>query len=119
MSFLYPRTIQITRPIPGKGAAYFGKQPYQGTTRDAEEPTLFDLPASIQYSATGRAKGGELPSDPASLSTWKILLPRGQVERDGIAERDIVTDEIGKRYQVQAAYWSPMGYTLTATLLQA
>ena len=77
------------------------------------------MPASIQYSATGRAKGADLPSDTPSLTVWRIMTPRGLLERNTITERDVIIDEIGRRFQVIAAYWTSLGYSMRATLLQA
>jgi hypothetical protein len=119
--FLFPHTIRVTRPEAPTAVVptAVGKQPYQGVRADTEAPTLFEVPASIQYSATGRAKGADLPSDTPSLTVWRIMTPRGLLERNAITERDVVIDELGRRFQVNAAYWTSLGYSMRATLLQA
>ena len=118
--FLFPRTISVTRPqapTPSGGLA-IGKQPYQGVRRDLETAIAANIPASIQSAGAAKGKGAELVSDASSLSTWNIYTPEGVLAKGTITERDIVTDDLGKRYQVVAAYWVSMGYSMRTTLLQ-
>lgn len=115
MSFLYPRTITITRPNPTNTV---GAAPYSGEVRSDETTIVMGLPASIQHRRKGSSTHGtELPSD-APRTDWVIFIPKSQAARGLIAERDIVTDDLGKRYQVAAAYWDSLGYQLPVSLLQ-
>lgn len=59
----------------------------------------------------------ELPTD-AGKTDWAIFIPLSQAVRGLITEDDIVTDDLGKRYQVAAAWWDSLGYQLVCTLLQ-
>lgn len=117
MGFIYPRTVTLTRPQPRPGAST-ALPGYGGSSPDDEALNAQSMPASIQFSTTARGTGSQLPSDARAMVDFKILLPRKYSPLNMITERDILTDELGKRYQVYAAYWSPMGYDLRATLLE-
>lgn len=114
MSFLYPRIISITRPNP---TATVGAAPYSGEVRSDESTVAMGLPASIQHRRKGMSGHTELPSD-APRTDWVVFIPKSQAARGLIQERDIVTDDLGKRYQVGGAYWDSLGYQLPCTLLQ-
>ena len=106
MSFLYPRTVSLSRPNPNVGT---GALPYSGET-SANETVLASgqtFPASIQHRSGRGGPPGNLPADAVNAADWYIFIrmpPLG-----GISERDIVTDDLGKRYQVTAAYWNSLG----------
>lgn len=69
-----------------------------------------------------RAGGGSpqagLPADASQRSYWKILTQPGTVEPGSIHTRDIVTDDLGVRYQVVAPYLNTYGYTLLSERLE-
>lgn len=113
MSFIYPRIVSITRPNP---TTVVGAAPYSGEVRTDESPIAKGLSASIQQRRKNAASHGELPSD-APRTDWAIFIPKRAATLGLITERDIVTDDLGKRYQVSAAYWDSLGYQLLATLL--
>lgn len=115
MSFLYPRTIKVTRP--NDSAPAVGLRPYSGEVRTDESIIATNLPASIQQRRKSASAHGELPSD-APKSDWAIFIPKRSAALGLITERDIVTDDLGKRYQVAAAYWDSLGYQLLVMLLQ-
>lgn len=112
MSFLYPRTIQISRQ--NRDAAV-GAQPYSGVTEVNETLIVSGVAAHIQSDRQGTAPIAKLAADAAGESTWKIIfrLPRGTVQT-----RDIITDDLGNRYQVIAPDWGPLVTTCRAQLLQ-
>jgi len=112
MSLIYPRTIAITRPRTNAAA---GVQAYGGVTRAAEDPVAGGIAASIQLARTGGAGPLALPGD-AGRSRWRIHFkaPSGLVR-----ERDVITDELGARYQVSAAYWNGLGYACDCVKLEA
>jgi hypothetical protein len=115
MSFLYPRTITVTRPNPETG---FGAQPYSAVLPTDETQILSAVTASIQNRRKGMSgRGNDLPSD-SGKTDWAIFIPFSQAALGSIAERDIVTDDLGKRYQVAAAWWDSLGYQLVCSLLQ-
>lgn len=112
MSFLYPRVVSITRPNRNTTP---GVQPYSGVTRANETAILSGVPAHIQSDRQGTAPSAALAADAAGQSIWKIImkLPLGQV-----VERDIITDELGKRYQVISADWGPLVTTCRCQILE-
>jgi hypothetical protein len=116
MSFLYPRTIAITRPNnttqPGYNPTYSGLSPSQETS------IASDLPASIQLKKDrGRPETG-LPSDTAAKSQWTVFIPRRAMAPGTINTWDIITDDLGARYQVVADYWNSFGYSLLTERLE-
>lgn len=112
MSFIYPRTIAITRPNSESGV---GAQPYGGLAASNESPVASNVPASIQLDRAGQAAAASLPGDTAGRGFWRVFfkLPEGTV-----LERDVITDDLGNRYQVTNPYWDSLGYNVTAETLK-
>lgn len=77
------------------------------------------LPASVQFSRRAGQPDPGLPADVVSASGFNIFIPLAWSVLGQIDENDIVTDDLGKRYQVVAAYWNILGYNLSCTLLKA
>jgi hypothetical protein len=111
MSFIYPRTITISRPFNTSGV---GALPYQGLDPSDETVIATGIIASIQKESSVSLQSG-LPGDVASGSEWAIffVLPNGT-----LLDRDIITDDLGERYQVMAAYWNSLGYKAICERLQ-
>jgi hypothetical protein len=103
MSFLYPRTIAITRPTQ---AGTVGAVGYGGQVPSTEEPVADGIAASIQLKKDGRSPRAALPGD-AHLTEWRIMFKGA---RDLVQARDVITDDLGVRYQVQAPYWNSLGF---------
>ena len=110
MSFIYHRTIAITRPTHPSGV---GAVAYGGQVPSGETPVISGLPASIQLSKSG-GKGMDLPGD-SKDTMWRIffMAPNGTVK-----EQDVITDDLGERYQVSGAYWNSLGYRCLCLKLQ-
>lgn len=102
MSFLYPRTIAITRAAQQSNV---GSLPYGGSVVAQETPVASGVPASIQLKKEGGKMPTDLPLDIAKRTFWNIFfdLPLGTV-----IDRDFITDDTGIRYQVSATYWTPL-----------
>lgn len=114
MSFMYPRTVAISRPGAQSGAGRLG---YGGVSPTTETSVATGLPANIQRSnASGQSVHG-LPAD-AQKTYWSVFLPRQSAALGLVEVRDIVTDDAGIRYQVQAPYWNSMGYNLLCERLE-
>ncbi len=111
-NFIYPRTISISRPNPTTGV---GSLPYQGLIPSDETLLFSGLPASIQHGG-GTANKAGIPADTMSSPTWQIFIPT--IPMGSIQDRDIVTDDLGERYQIQASYWNSLGYNCTCERLQ-
>lgn len=115
-SFIYPRTVSIRRPSQQTGVGY---QPSEGSEQAGEEQSLFNgLPAGIQARREGQKSAVGLPGD-GSRPVWYIFIPRRALPLGSVQDRDIVVDDLGKRYQVLADYWDSMGYRLTVERLEA
>lgn len=117
MSFLYPRTIAISRP---PATLSNGTQPgYNGVSAASETPIVSGLPASIQESATSGATSAGLPSDARTSVYWRILIPKRACSvPDAIKNKDSVTDDLGRRFQVIAAYYNSLGFNLRVEQLE-
>lgn len=116
MSFLYPRTIAITRPARDLAVGY---QPnYSGLDPATETPVASGLPASIQLKKERGKPDPGLPSDAAAKSFWTVFIPRGSAALGLIQTNDVITDDLGVRYSVTAPYWNSLGYALLAESLE-
>lgn len=114
MTFMYPRTVTIRRPVPHTGTGALG---YGGLNAANETVIASGLPASIQQQRAQGAPEAHLPADPARGSTaWRILVR--SKDRDLIQGRDIIVDDLGVRYQVVAPYWNSLGYNLFCNRLE-
>lgn len=111
MSFLYPRTVSVSRP---KAQTGVGQAAYGGTTESAETAVAGaqNLPANIQLAKEGRKPTADLPGDVSKTTFWKVFIPLAAVANGVIKERDVVTDDLGLRYIVTAPYWNSLGYNL-------
>lgn len=115
MSFLYPRTVAITRPPVNDTP---GDRGYSGLTEGSETPVASGLPASIQLASKGGSPDADVPADAYSRVTYDIFVPARAAALGLIDENDVATDDLGKRYQIIGAYWNSLGYNLTAVLLK-
>lgn len=119
MSFLYPRTISISRPLVATGG---GVQPYGGNggTNPSNEQLLYSgKPASIQLAKERGKPETNLPAD-ANKTLWKVLMPLSAgITAGSVVRGDIVTDDKGQRYQVWAPYVNSLGPNLLVERLEA
>ena len=74
------------------------------------------LAAHIQADRQGTAPVAKLASDAAGESIWKIIF---NLAKGGVQTSDIITDDLGNRYQVIAADWGPLVTTCRCQILQA
>lgn len=109
MSFMFPRTVAVHRPVTvplihtgstdTKTVEVTG---YSGVSTSTETTIYTGLRASIQVKSGVRQHVNALPSDTRSPYVYSIFVERGQIPDDGIKNRDIVIDDGGERYQVEA-----------------
>lgn len=119
MSFLYPRTIRVERAAHQKEGV--GKMAYGGVditpNADALDLIVECVPCNIQSRSSGSVNPAGLPGD-TRLVQWFINIPRGKVA-DGVIQRnDLLTDDLGRRFKVQAPYCHPLGWRLTVDTLE-
>lgn len=127
---LFNRTVAVTRnarlPAAGLGGvselriatetAVLGVITYAGAN-NFTFVSLTGVPAEIGPDSTSRDIGSSLPSAARRLD-WRIAIQANYAALGTITERDIVTDDLGKRYQVSAATWTFQGYNLRVSLLE-
>jgi len=115
MSFLYPRTVTVTRP---PNTTSFGPQQYQGLQPGQETIVAKDLPASIQEHRTAADPLARLPADATGRGDWVIFIPGYAASLGTILKNDIITDDADVRYYVTLPYWNGLGYKLTVETLK-
>lgn len=113
---IYPRTLTINRANTNETP---GGQPYSGTQELNETTVIAGLPASIQFTGRLSTPLGGTPSGATDRAGYRILIPATSVSNGTITERDVAIDDLGKRYQIFAAWWDTLGYNLQAELLEA
>ena len=113
MSFLYPRVISISRQIVDET---LGAQPYSGLRANNETVIASGIAAHIQIDKGSLAPTPKLPGDAAYESFFKIIF---KAARGLVKTGDIITDDLGERYQVNSADWGPMVTTCRSQILQA
>lgn len=116
MSFLYPRTVTVTRPGVQTGV---GAVSYGGLQQSNETPVIASpgVPASIQLAKEHGKPDANLPAD-AGKSNWKVFIPVYAAARGLIQTRDIITDDLGQRYQVIGPYWNSLGHNCICERLE-
>jgi hypothetical protein len=118
MSFIYPRTIQVSRANETT-PAQVGNIGYNGVTGPTNETVIAsDVCASIQLANDGVRNAVGLPSDAPSRPVWKLLIPASALALGTIRSADIITDDIGQRYVIQSPYWNSLGYACRMTTLE-
>lgn len=133
-TFLYPRMCSHRRPVSNavqaerNGVSSFGVLGYGGVAQVtdpdpagiAEEIIATGLPCDIAPGGSGKATrtGGGLPADSPGPIHWQFTFPKGTFAKGAMKDRDILIDEEGNRYQVVAAYWTPLGYQPKTVRLQ-
>lgn len=116
-TFLYPRTVSITRPGVQTGV---GAQGYGGLSPTTETPVTIGAvsswDASIQLATATRNNPTGTPSD-APMSCFKVFI--WCFPDDVVEDRDIITDEKGRRYQVFSPYADSLGSNFYCLRLEA
>lgn len=114
MSFMYPRTISVYRDSePTTGGLKSYNQPNQQTL------IASGIAASIQLKKEAGSMPTHLPADTSRRTYWNIMIPVSAATLGTIRNNDTIVDDIGVRYQVTAAYWNSLGYSLLAELMEA
>lgn len=115
---IYPRTISIHRPniLTGVGIVVGG---YSAVTEGNEAVVASGLPASIQQTREPGLPEFHTPSDAPNRSVWNIFVPASAAAMGTITERDVIIDDLGKRYVTIAAYWNSLGHRLRCELLDS
>ena len=114
-SWIYPRTIAVTRPTQPVAVGNVG---YAAELPSTEAPILSGITASIQVDRARGSTGIGLPGD-SQKTMWKVFTPLGAIALGVVHTRDIVTDDQGIRYQIAAPYWTPLGCQLLCELLES
>lgn len=112
MSFLYPRRIAISRPQQVSQPGYIDD--YGGLDPSKETAVASDIPASIQLDRQGQDNRTKLPAD-GKATLWRIFFKR---PNGLLMNHDVITDDLGVRYQVLAPYWNSLGYNALCERLE-
>lgn len=112
MSFMYPRTIAISRPQQVSPAGYTDE--YGGLDQAKETAVASGIPANIQLDRQGQDNRTKLPAD-GKATLWRVFFKR---PNGLLMNHDVITDDLGVRYQVLAPYWNSLGYNALCERLE-
>jgi hypothetical protein len=112
MSFLYPRRVVISRQNRNTTP---GAQPYNGVSKSNEVVIAGGIAAHIESDRQGTMPVAKLAADAAGQSIWKVIM---NVALGTVLERDIITDDLGKRYQVISADWGSLVTTCRCQIME-
>lgn len=117
-NFIYYRTVSFYRQATELAVGQVG---YMGHSRATEALLFSGIKASVQCPSIGTRRVGDgiLPDDAPGPIRWNIFLPANAVPNGSIISRDIAVDDEGNRYQVAAAYRTPLGWKVQTTRLEA
>ncbi len=86
--------------------------------RSLETTIATGIPASIQAKrAAGQIPVG-LPGD-GKQNTWRVFTPLGALQDGQVQDRDIITDDLNRRFQIVADYTNSMGAAFLAERMEA
>jgi hypothetical protein len=112
---LYDRVISIRRPAK---ATIVGATGYSGLLPAKETVQFTAIAASIQFQPKRDRPPFAIPTDATSVAQWHIYIAAGVVPAGQIADRDVVADDLGRRFQVYAAWATALGWVLAVELLE-
>lgn len=115
-NFIYPRIVAVRRP--GAQAQGGVQTTYAADRTSTETVIATGLPASIQFRREGTRGVVGLPGDGAR-PTWDVLIPPGAANPGQIMDRDIVIDDLGRRFQVLGDYSDSLGFKLRVERLES
>lgn len=116
MSFLFPRTVAVHRPAADSGVGF--QAAYAGQTQAAETPILTGLQASIQVRREGSVNKVGLPGD-GTAPFWDVFLHRRDVTAGQVMNRDIIIDDLSRRFQVVASDYESLNPRFRCMQLEA
>lgn len=118
------RRVKLSRAAVQSGVGAVGYGGPCGTSGDtvllgdAGDPAATGWPASILLFGQRERNLSGLPGAVQQLG-WRILLPASVPASVVIQASDILTDDLGRRYAVQGAELTDMGWRITSTELHA
>jgi hypothetical protein len=115
MEFIYPRRITISRPNQDNTVGTIG---YQGVLPSNETVLFTNIPASIQKKSGIKKPIAGLPADVTQGYAWNIFVWLSFLPKNAVKNNDIITDDLGSRYQVYANYWNSLGFNMTCERLE-
>ena len=110
------RSIRISRQV---ASAAVGAVGYSGTTA-ANESNILGAPSNLWPASVlfgGKSQGGLALPAGAKQSGWRILLPPSVPANVVLGASDIVTDDIGRRYVIDGAELTDLGWRINANEL--
>ena len=114
MSFFYEYTIDLYRQstaAPAGAGAYSGDPSGLGLIASG-------LEGSVQNYRVGKSTPANLPGD-AGAPDYNIVMPFTSVPTLGmIMERDVLVDNLGRRFQVFSTEWTFLGFSARCLLLE-
>jgi hypothetical protein len=113
---IYPRVVKITRIAP---LAVGGNVGYRSDARSNESVILTGAPASIDYVTRGPDPLAKVPGDTVGRGLWRIFMPSNVTTTGGVHLNDVATDDLGRRFKLNAPVWGGLDIQVEAELLRA
>lgn len=113
MSFLYPRTISVSRmPV---------SNDINNTNYEGRVPPLTviasNVRANIQLRGQTTRPATNLPQDVTNDTYWRIFVR--SLAAGTVHIRDVITDDLGRQFEVVGDYWNSLGYNILAKRLSS
>lgn len=113
MSGIYVTNITLTR-VPDSTS--INDHNYEGR----EYPLVViatDIPCTLQQKSYSNKPITGLPQDLSNDSIWNAYFKRKTAAKGFFKERDVLIDDLNRKFEVLAAYWNILGYKLVTKLL--
>ena len=112
------RVLTIKRP---PGATAIGVNPYQGLLPGTETTVATNVPGIVELASSGKnSSSSGLPSDSAGPIKWTVTIPASAMQSlPTINERDVIYDDLGRRFQVDGFQPSALGAKIDTVRLLA
>ncbi|WP_042298960.1 hypothetical protein [Paraburkholderia kururiensis] len=112
MSAIYDRVIAISRPANQTGVGAIG---YGGATQGTLQQIASGIAASIQLVKSKAVNPAGLPGD-VPTTEWRIFFRSTDLSL--LSERYVISDDLGRRFEVLGAYPNVFGFSALCKLLE-
>lgn len=90
---------------------------FSGVSPANEKPMVYAFPGAMQWTRVGAHPVADLPSDLMRKGGWLFFLPT--IPNVTLKERDVISDDQGRRFLAMSVYLSDLGYRILAEMLEA
>lgn len=117
-AILYDRTISVRRPVTNGAITGVQLASYSGVEAATETVLFSGVKTSIQTRSSVRQHMNALPADSRAPYVFSFFPERRAFSVGDIKNRDIIVDDVGDRYQIEAIEWTLLGPHIRALKLE-